>query len=158
VARRIALSLVLSFVGVAPASARTDARPSATCATVQGCRSEIARLNAAVNWQRSARRLLARQLRRIHQPLVIEAAQLAARALHVDAGQMIRVSACETGGTFSPYSRNASSGALGAWQFLPSTWAHTPFARWSPTNPFAAALATAEIVQHEGWRQWSCKP
>jgi len=89
---------------------------------------------------------------------VIEAAQLAARAFGVDAGAMIRVAACETGGTFDPYSVNASSGAAGPWQFLRSTWRATPFARWSPFDPFAAALATAQIVRADGgFRQWSCR-
>jgi hypothetical protein len=116
-------------------------------------------MRAALRWQRHARHALARHLRRLHQPLVVEAAELAARAFGLDAGSMIAVAACETGGTFDPYSRNASSGALGAWQFLPSTWRSTPFASWSPTNPFAAALATAQIVRADGgWSQWVCRP
>jgi hypothetical protein len=133
--------------------------PPAPCPSVPACRSELAHARRAIAWQRHARRSLARHLRAVHRPIVVEAAELAARAFGIDAGAMIRVASCETGGTFDPYARNPSSGALGPWQFLPSTWRSTPFARWSPTNPFASALAAAQVVWADGgWSQWSCKP
>lgn len=126
------------------------------CATVLACRADLVEARHAVVWQRSARRRLAAHLRRVHRPVVVEAAQLAARAVGVDAGAMIRVADCES--HLDPWARNPSSGAAGPWQFLPSTWQATPFARWPVTNPFAQALAVALIVRREGWRQWVCQP
>jgi hypothetical protein len=130
--------------------------PAPLCSTVQECRSELADARRAIRWQRHARALLARHVRRVHEPTVRDAAELAARAVGVDAGAMLRVAECES--HLDPWARNPSSGAAGPWQFLPSTWAATPFRRWSPTNPVAAALATALIVREQGWRQWVCQP
>lgn len=126
------------------------------CATVLTCRADLVDARRAISWQRSARRRLTAHLRRVHRPEVVEAAQLAARVTGVDPWAMVRVASCES--NLDPFAVNPSSGAAGPWQYLPSTWRHTPFASWSPTNPIAAALATALIVRREGWRQWVCQP
>ena len=86
------------------------------------------------------------------------AIRLAAAAFGVPYKQLLAVARCETGGTMSPVSRNTASGASGLFQFLGSTWARTPFARFSPFDPVANALAAAKIVSREGWRQWTCRP
>jgi len=130
--------------------------PAPPCPTVRACRAELAEARRAVDWQRRARRALARHVRAVHRPDVVEAAQLAAVAVGVSPDDMVRVAECES--HLDPFARNASSGALGPWQYLPSTWRATRFARWSPTNPIAAALATALIVREQGWRQWVCQP
>lgn len=130
------------------------------------CAQRPAACSRALRWQRSERSHLAREnhtlrqhLRRVHAPTVREAAMLAGQALHVDPAAMLRVGLCETGGTLDPYARNTASGAEGWLQFLSSTWAHTPFAAWPRTNPFAQALAAAQIVRADGgYGQWSCKP
>lgn len=130
------------------------------------CAHQPAACQAALAWSRERRRHDARQihrlrahLARVHAPTVREAALLAGHALHIDGEALYRVAACETGQTFDPYAYNASSGASGPWQFLASTWSHTPFAAWPRTNPFAAALAAAQIVSADGgYTQWSCKP
>lgn len=130
------------------------------------CATQPARCSAAIAWQRHERRRLVREnhtlrrhLRRVHAPTVREAAELAGRALHVDADAMLRVGECETGGTLDPYAHNPSSGAEGWLQFLASTWAHTPFAAWPRTNPYAQALAAAQIVRADGgYGQWTCRP
>lgn len=130
------------------------------------CAQRPAACSRALRWQRAEHAHLAREnhalrqhLRRVHAPTVREAAELAGRALHVDAAAMLRVGLCETGGTLDPYALNSSSGAEGWLQFMPSTWAHTPFAAWPRTNPFAQALAAAQIVRADGgYAQWSCRP
>lgn len=146
---KLALTLALIFT---PAQHHAP-RP---CATVGACRAELAHARKAVAWQRAARRRLQAHLKAVHRPTIVEAAELAAQALHVDAGEMVSVASCES--HLDPYAVNRSSGASGAWQFLRSTWSHTPFARWSPFNPYAQALAVAGIVRVEGWRQWTCRP
>jgi hypothetical protein len=59
-------------------------------------------------------------------------------------------------GTLSPAAYEPSTGASGLLQFLSSTWRRTPFASFSVFDPVANALAAAQIVAREGWRQWSC--
>ena len=158
-ARRIALSLVLSFVGVAPAAARTDARPSATCATVTACRSELAHLRAAVAWQRSTRRALERRLRVRFLRDVAYGARLAAVTYGVPAGELRAVAACESQG--DRYAVNASSGAAGPMQFLASTWQRNAYGRagFSVYDPIAALLGAARVVRADhGWSEWVCRP
>jgi SLT domain-containing protein len=53
----------------------------------------------------------------------------------------------------------AGSGASGLFQFLDSTWQHTPFATFDVFDPLPNALAAAQIVAHDGsWAQWTCQP
>jgi hypothetical protein len=134
--------------------------PTRACQTVSACRAEVVGLQQAVRWQRAVRlRAEARlhgRMRRVHRPTVAQAAEIASHLYGVSSQDMLRVADCETGGTFDPHAVNRSSGATGAWQFLASTWEHTRWAAWPRTDPMAEALATAEIVSREGWRQWSC--
>jgi soluble lytic murein transglycosylase-like protein len=109
----------------------------------------------ALSWQKHERASLARHLRRVHEPTVRTAAFLAGRAFGVDPWALLRVGDCETGGTFDPYAANPS-GALGWLQFMPGTWAHTPFAAFPRTDPYAEALAAAQIARVEGFKQWTC--
>jgi hypothetical protein len=67
----------------------------------------------------------------------------------------LRVASCES--HYHPNSLNQTSGASGLFQFLPSTWSHTPYASQSPFNPYANALAAAWLYRHSGPGQWSCK-
>lgn len=46
---------------------------------------------------------------------------------------------------------NRSSGAAGLFQFMPRTWAYTPYRRKSPYNPRWAALAAMWMWKH-GWK------
>lgn len=139
-----------------------DHAEGAKCATVAECRADLARARAAVRWQRKVRRAAMRARWRTARPTIVEAAQIASKVYGVDPWAMVRVSRCEISGAWRPDLRhapirNGSSGATGAWQFLPSTWRHTPWATWDPANVYVAALATAQIVSADGgWRQWSC--
>lgn len=86
------------------------------------------------------------------------AISLASSVFGVSRSDMWSVASCETGGTFSPYSRNSSSTASGLFQFLDSTWANQGIAGFSVYDPVANALGAARIVAHQGWRQWVCRP
>jgi len=66
-----------------------------------------------------------------------------------------KIAFCES--TYDPNAVNASSGAQGLFQFLPSTWQGTPFASASPFDPSANAQAAAWLLQTYGSSQWECQ-
>jgi hypothetical protein len=73
------------------------------------------------------------------------------------AGQQwaLRVAMCESG--YNPYAVNRSSGASGLFQFLPATWAGSPYHNQSVFDPVANAQAAAWLYQRSGPGQWQCK-
>jgi hypothetical protein len=82
------------------------------------------------------------------------------RAIFAPLGQIavdwaLRVAACESG--FNPNAYNRSSGASGLFQFLPSTWAHTPYAGRSVFDPDANARAAAWLYQQDHGSAWTCR-
>jgi soluble lytic murein transglycosylase-like protein len=66
----------------------------------------------------------------------------------------LRIAKCES--NYNPYAVNRSSGASGLFQFLPSTWAASPYRAQSVFDPTANAHAAAWLYQHSGPNQWSC--
>jgi Transglycosylase SLT domain len=54
-----------------------------------------------------------------------------------------------------PTARNASS-ASGLFQFLPSTFASTPFGRFSIFSPYSQALAAGWMLTHGRRGEWVC--
>jgi hypothetical protein len=70
-------------------------------------------------------------------------------------GWALRVAACESG--FNPNAVNSWSGAMGLFQFMPSTWARSPFAGQDPFDPRVNAKAAAWLYQRSGPGQWDCK-
>lgn len=66
-----------------------------------------------------------------------------------------RVARCES--NFHRYSVNADSGASGLYQFLRSTWAHTPYRSLSVYDPYASSLAAAWLASRGGRSQWECQ-
>ena len=67
----------------------------------------------------------------------------------------MNVAYCES--RYHPNSVNSSSGAAGLFQFLPSTWAFTPYAKYSPFDPKYNALAAAWLYKRDGPSQWVCQ-
>lgn len=67
----------------------------------------------------------------------------------------LRVAYCES--HYNPYAVNSSSGAAGLFQFLPSTWAHSPYASQSPFDPVANSRAAAWLYARSGPNQWVCQ-
>ncbi len=66
----------------------------------------------------------------------------------------LKVAKCES--NYNPYAVNRYSGASGLFQFLPSTWAASPYHAQSVFDPSANAHAAAWLYQHSGPGQWSC--
>jgi len=66
----------------------------------------------------------------------------------------LKVAKCES--NYNPYAVNRSSGASGLFQFLPSTWAASPYRAQSVFDPTANAHAAAWLYQRSGPGQWSC--
>jgi hypothetical protein len=90
-----------------------------------------------------------------HSPTLTEAIALATTVYRASAADLWRRGRCES--HFRRYARNAS-GASGYWQFLPSTWASTPFARFSIWSVYAQAFAAAWMMgpAHRSG-EWSCR-
>ncbi len=67
---------------------------------------------------------------------------------------MLAVARCES--TLNPNAYNASSGASGLFQFLPSTWRTTPYAAQSIWDPWASANAAAWMWSVGRRGEWVC--
>ena len=67
----------------------------------------------------------------------------------------LRIAYCES--RYHPNSVNSDSGASGLFQFMPGTWAGTPWASQSPFDPVANAQAAAWLYSRYGPGRWSCK-
>jgi hypothetical protein len=95
-----------------------------------------------------------RQLTRTlaHHDSTREAISLAC-AVYGNCGTLWSLARCESG--LSPSARNPS-GASGLLQFLPSTWAGTPFGRLSIWSPYANALAAGWMLAQGRRSEWVC--
>jgi hypothetical protein len=149
----------------------TGARPAAAPATRGGARG-IAAGAAAYYWVREYRRrwivertdgrVRARTIRRLRRTLradhsVGEAISLACTTYAVSCTTLWRKALCETGRTLSSRAYNSSSGASGLFQFLPSTWRSTPYARLSVWSPYANALAAGWMHDRGRGGEWACR-
>jgi hypothetical protein len=115
----------------------------------------------------NARAATIRRLRRelASDTTIQQSIDLAAVTFHVDAAMLSRKASCEsTGGRgYNPSATGRPIGdgekPLGLFQFLGSTWRSTPYARFSPYNPLAAALAAGwmhSAAIHRG-SEWQCR-
>lgn len=170
--RLAAGTLVLSLLGtggyaVSQAPAREPTMPAVR--TVTATRTVTVqgryRHRTARSWAHGYRRRgrLIRQergvstgLRRslLSSPSVTEAINLAC-AVYGNCDTLWRRARCESG--LDPSARNESE-ASGLLQFIPSTWASTPFARFSVFSPYANALAAGWMIGPAGrGSEWSCR-
>jgi hypothetical protein len=96
-----------------------------------------------------------RQLRRVlmHKQSTREAMQLAC-ATYGSCSTLWRRADCESG--LNTNARNAS-GASGLFQFLPSTFASTPYGALSIFSPYANALAAGWMNAHGRGGEWVCR-
>lgn len=67
----------------------------------------------------------------------------------------MRVAYCES--RYHPNSVNSDSGATGLFQFMAGTWAGTPWASQSRTDPVANAQAAAWLYARYGPGRWTCQ-
>jgi hypothetical protein len=121
---------------------------------VDGWRQEADR------WHKAATRYLnrSRQLKRAlrFDPEVRTAIRLAC-VVYGNCSSLWRKASCETGGTFSRWSKNRHSSAAGLFQFLDTTWTSTPFGGFSVFDPYANALAAGWMHAHGRGGEWSCQ-
>jgi hypothetical protein len=89
-------------------------------------------------------------------PDALTAIRMASIVYRVDYSMLVRKASCESGGTFSQYSYNPS-GASGLFQFLPSTWASTPFGREDVFNGYINALAAGWMHAQGRGGEWVCQ-
>ena len=68
---------------------------------------------------------------------------------------MLRVARCES--VLDPNAVNASSNASGLFQFLPSTWATTPYADQDIFDPVANAQAAGWMWENGRRGEWTCQ-
>lgn len=66
----------------------------------------------------------------------------------------LRVAHCES--RYNPLAVNASSGASGLFQFMPSTW-KAYFAGWNIWDPYAQARAALVFYNRGATNAWTCK-
>ncbi len=85
-------------------------------------------------------------------PTVSEAINLAA-AVYGNGATLWALARCESG--LSPTAQNAS-GSSGLLQFMPSTFASTPYGRFSIWSPYANALAAGWMLQQGRRSEWVC--
>lgn len=78
----------------------------------------------------------------------------AAAAYGQDGNAMLAVAQCESG--LNPGAYNASSAASGLFQFLPGTWATTPYAGSNIFDPVASANAAAWMWSVGRRGEWVC--
>jgi hypothetical protein len=157
----LTLALVAIYAA-ARAPARVDSAPVAqSTPAVQSIayRTLAARSSSKHVWrsrvlelQARVRRLRHELLRKWNYPHLIK---LAAATYRVDAATLERKARCESVDFTDFY--NESSHATNVFQFLPSTWATTPFARFSINDPFAAVLAGAWMHASHRGGEWECK-
>jgi len=68
---------------------------------------------------------------------------------------MLRVADCES--NLNPNAVNGSSGASGLFQFMPGTWATTPYADQDIFDPVANANAAAWMWDNGRRNEWTCQ-
>lgn len=115
----------------------------------------------AARWRREHERadLLARRLRSerrvlLNSPHVVEAINLAC-ATFGSCSTLWRKARCES--TLNPRAKNRRSPASGLFQFMPSTFASTPYGRLSIWSPYANALAAGWMHEHGRGGEWVCR-
>jgi hypothetical protein len=118
-------------------------------------RSQRRSYHRLLGWRRMERRRNALRTMLAYKPSVYEAISLASIIYRVPRSTLVRRGLCES--HLQRYAQNAS-GATSYWQFLPSTWASTPFAAFSIYSPFAQAFAAGWMMGPAGrGGEWQCR-
>ena len=102
--------------------------------------------------QQMRRRLTLQRRTLLSSPHVVEAINLAC-ATYGSCTTLWRKARCESG-----LSATATNGSIaGLFQFVPSTFASTPYGRLSIFSPYANALAAGWMHAHGRGGEWTCR-
>jgi hypothetical protein len=131
--------LVGSLAAGSPAYAKGSSRPQAACAN-KFCTKD---------------RADAPSCRRFDDVKTVSRCFVKRAALHYhqSPAQALAISYRES--RWNPRATNSSSGAAGLFQFMPTTWAHTPYRKHSPYHPRWASLAAMWLWSKGGYHHWS---
>ena len=157
----IALAFVVwCLVALGTGAAAEDPPPTTTVEPTPDPAPDTVQGKTAREWHRVATRYLSRtrSLRRAlrHDPETSAAIRLACIVYPAaGCGWLWRVAGCES--HLYRYARNRTSDASGVFQFLGSTWAHTPFRSLSVFDPYANSLAAGWLASRGGRGQWVCQ-
>jgi hypothetical protein len=124
---------------------------TAADAEIRDLRAKLRAMRHRAYVARLRHRALVRTL--LSRPSVREAISLAC-ATYGSCETLWRRAGCES--HYSASAKNAS-GASGLFQFLPSTFASTPYGRLSLWSPYANALAAGWMNAHGRGGEWSCR-
>ncbi len=121
----------------------TSDAAEATSIELERAQSQVGRLRAQLASERRAHRLAVAKFRRpdtVAGPASVNhALRVAASAYGVPLARLGRVATCES--TLNPNAKNGRY--VGLFQFGAPLWRATPYAKFSRTDPYAAALAAA---------------
>ena len=165
IARWVLVVALVVSIGAAAATAGTEARP------IQG--PQVKEYGVGVvkfrgkgaeywHWQFQKMRERWERDRKVlqHRGSVDEAIALASVVYGVDHALLRRKAWCES--RFNPNARNVQpiyngEHATGLFQFIPSTFASTPFARFSIYSTYANALAAGWMHANGRGGEWACR-
>ncbi len=158
----VLLVAVGATVGMAPARSSDEPPGTVTVTTTVRAVSRYRGVSAAA-WagrfkhrtrQLQAARSDTKRVRRTlaSSPIVSEAINLAS-VVYGNGSTLWALARCES--TLNPRAQNAS-GSSGLMQFMPSTFASTPYGRFSIWSPYASALAAGWMLQHGRRSEWVC--
>lgn len=85
---------------------------------------------------------------------IIDIIYAAAAEFGLDGAEMVRIARCES--NLDPYNVTPPYSATGLFQFLPSTWASTPYADDNIFDPALNAQAAAWMWTHGRRNEWEC--
>jgi hypothetical protein len=158
----VALAVVI-WVAVSATTFSTPAPADETSTTPEPPATTTVKVDRTVQgksadqWHRVAQKYLSRRrsLQRAirFDPETTTAINLAC-TVYGHCSELWQKARCES--KFWRYARNPS-GASGLFQFLPGTWASTPFGRYSVFDPYASSLAAGWMHARGRGGEWVCR-
>jgi hypothetical protein len=136
----------------APQQNRGNTDPGPVTVTVRGLYQKHSAAYWHWRYQHRTRQYQHARRTLLSRPSVSEAINLAS-VVYGYGATLWRKARCES--RLNPWAKNGSE-ASGLFQFLPSTWATTPFAGFSVWSPYANALAAGWMHARGRGGEWVC--